>query len=459
MASIVRTTFQLKRGTSEKWIELNLVLAAGEPGFEIDTGRLKIGNGQTPWINLPYVGEESIVNAPTKQDFPIPGASDILYKAEAEKLLYQWNSTTQAYEILGMGNAAEVDTELSENSNNAIANKAVAKALKDLEVKVEANAHHYEFSDEFIVEDDEGIQTVKLNMDAILAAIPEFDTSNLVTHEQLQKQLPKKVSELENDAGYLTEHQSLDNYVQREELNEFVTVNTMNQLVAFEKASSVRRKYEVMPHEGIIVEYRDSEIRINTQRVQPQQQTPGANGSPNQYYIEFRAYAPEGANCFKEWEKDNRDETLHYFDESFAGIDAYGRKYSQAWMSVANYDGTNWNIYGNLSTTDKYLGFYYNYEWYTDDKLIGMDKIRIILTNDSCHNDLVEDAVARRIEEKVGAMGDELKTHLETNYVTVEQAVTKEELSEEVKTHIEDVLDNKVAEGTAIANTVIYGSF
>lgn len=56
MATVIKTTFQFKRATAARWQELNLVLAAGEPGYELDTGRLKIGNGETPWNELNYIG-------------------------------------------------------------------------------------------------------------------------------------------------------------------------------------------------------------------------------------------------------------------------------------------------------------------------------------------------------------------------------------------------------------------
>jgi hypothetical protein len=44
---ILKTTFQLKRGNSADWQSINPVLRVGEPGFETDTGRLKIGDGST----------------------------------------------------------------------------------------------------------------------------------------------------------------------------------------------------------------------------------------------------------------------------------------------------------------------------------------------------------------------------------------------------------------------------
>lgn len=48
-------TLRFKRGNSAQWIASgNLVLSSGEPGYEIDTGRMKIGNGVTPWSGLYY---------------------------------------------------------------------------------------------------------------------------------------------------------------------------------------------------------------------------------------------------------------------------------------------------------------------------------------------------------------------------------------------------------------------
>ena len=50
MADIIK----FKRGKSTTWKTKNLLLLDGEPGFEIDTLRLKIGDGKTKWNDLPY---------------------------------------------------------------------------------------------------------------------------------------------------------------------------------------------------------------------------------------------------------------------------------------------------------------------------------------------------------------------------------------------------------------------
>ena len=44
----------LREGTAAAWTTANPTLALGEPGFETDTGNLKIGDGTTPWTTLKY---------------------------------------------------------------------------------------------------------------------------------------------------------------------------------------------------------------------------------------------------------------------------------------------------------------------------------------------------------------------------------------------------------------------
>ena len=68
MADVIKTTFQVKRGTAARWEELNPILNPGEPGFEMDTFKLKIGNGSTPWKELPYVNDIDISKYITIED-------------------------------------------------------------------------------------------------------------------------------------------------------------------------------------------------------------------------------------------------------------------------------------------------------------------------------------------------------------------------------------------------------
>ena len=55
MAKVIEHTYRLKRGTAQRWAEINPILEEGEPGFETDTNRLKIGDGFSPYMALPYI--------------------------------------------------------------------------------------------------------------------------------------------------------------------------------------------------------------------------------------------------------------------------------------------------------------------------------------------------------------------------------------------------------------------
>lgn len=47
---------QFRRGTAAFWESENPILHPGEPGFEKNTKWYKIGDGVTPWNDLPYIG-------------------------------------------------------------------------------------------------------------------------------------------------------------------------------------------------------------------------------------------------------------------------------------------------------------------------------------------------------------------------------------------------------------------
>jgi len=53
------TRMQQRRGTAAQWTSANPILAAGEIGFETDTGKFKMGNGSSAWSALSYFADSS----------------------------------------------------------------------------------------------------------------------------------------------------------------------------------------------------------------------------------------------------------------------------------------------------------------------------------------------------------------------------------------------------------------
>jgi hypothetical protein len=53
---------QNRRDTSANWTSNNPTLAAGEIGYETNTGKFKIGDGTTAWTSLGYTQNGTITN-------------------------------------------------------------------------------------------------------------------------------------------------------------------------------------------------------------------------------------------------------------------------------------------------------------------------------------------------------------------------------------------------------------
>lgn len=73
-------TYKFRGGTAAAWTEKNPVLGVSEPGHEIDTNKLKLGDGVTSWNSLPYLDDSfiEIVNAMIEEaleDFEPPTGS------------------------------------------------------------------------------------------------------------------------------------------------------------------------------------------------------------------------------------------------------------------------------------------------------------------------------------------------------------------------------------------------
>ena len=60
---------KLRRDTAANWSNIanNPILASGEPGYETDTGRLKIGDGSTAWNSLSYFDDQETVLSAVSQ--------------------------------------------------------------------------------------------------------------------------------------------------------------------------------------------------------------------------------------------------------------------------------------------------------------------------------------------------------------------------------------------------------
>lgn len=84
------TTIMMRRGIAADWSTSNPVLAAGEPGFELDTGKHKIGDGVSNWSELEYFLPESYLSALYTDELSTLGtpANEFLRAREVANKLY-----------------------------------------------------------------------------------------------------------------------------------------------------------------------------------------------------------------------------------------------------------------------------------------------------------------------------------------------------------------------------------
>ena len=140
---------------------------------------------------------------------------------------------------------------------------------------------------------------------------------------------------------------------------------------------------------GTVVDYRDHEIRVMCPAdAEFKKQEVGTNGNPNMYYMTFKVYAPSNAVTFKEGDRGALLDEVHDFNGPASGVDEFGRKYSVCWLALASLDDVTgkWNYFGKNSSTSKYIGWDYIAEWYDiDGNRIGLDTVRINLSNEDCH--------------------------------------------------------------------------
>jgi len=96
MAEVIQK-LQFKRGTCADLTAILVgaeKLSAGEPAYEVDTGKMKIGNGVDDYASLSYfggAGEQIIFKS--HYEFPNVGEANKLYVATDEHNTYIWENT------------------------------------------------------------------------------------------------------------------------------------------------------------------------------------------------------------------------------------------------------------------------------------------------------------------------------------------------------------------------------
>lgn len=113
---------QLRRAASTFWSSTNPVLLRGEPGFETDTYKMKIGDGSTRWNSLPYQNglgvTGDLLNLTDVQITNLENGDVIKYDQTSGKWL---NLSLAEAGIATTSQLSDTETNLNSNITTAVA--------------------------------------------------------------------------------------------------------------------------------------------------------------------------------------------------------------------------------------------------------------------------------------------------------------------------------------------------
>ena len=408
----IKLVIQVRRDYAANWEKYkNIIPAPGEPCFIVDKNILKIGDGVTTFEKLEPINgvdfeltadgrsvvlEDNVLKlmgfdtaevgaTPTKNadgfiEWVVPAADEAM-----DGLLVEVDTLRDDVTKLqaNVTNIQEIVNPSSEEGVplltrlESLENKMDGTGDGTVDAKIDAKINAWAS----MVTDGETIDTFKELVDYVTehggevkAIVDDITTlQGLVGESSVEYQ----ISEAIKNSGHISKDEAISTLLSKVEAN-----------AIFERV-----QYEITNTPvGTLVDYRDKEIRVMCPvgaQFEKQNVGPGGNGS--NYYMAFKAYAPDGAVSFKEGDRGVVEDKMYTFDDAFAGTDEFGRNYSICWLALASYDGDTdtWDYYGKNSSTKKYIGWTYVVEWYDANGVkISSDKIRINLSNESCHETL-----------------------------------------------------------------------
>ena len=88
---------QMRRDSASNWYDINPVLLSGEIGYEIDTNKMKFGDGVNNWRTLRYFTEETL-------QYTEPPADGKLYGRTYTNGVYLWREV-EAPDVIDGGSS------------------------------------------------------------------------------------------------------------------------------------------------------------------------------------------------------------------------------------------------------------------------------------------------------------------------------------------------------------------
>ena len=228
------TEIQIRQDTTENWVATNPILADGEIGYDTTVMRFKVGNGVYKWTELSYTKNEmyddTLVNEKINQineDLSQKSnSSDVYTKQQIEDMLYITEDELYAKNYMEKNEALDkfvTKTESNQTLENYVSVERTINGKSLIEnIELEASDVHALPEDTFIpskvsdLENDKGYLTQHQDISG-KADITYVNTQlDLKANKSDIPVVPTKVSELDNDKGYLTQHQDISGKADKE---------------------------------------------------------------------------------------------------------------------------------------------------------------------------------------------------------------------------------------------------
>lgn len=156
---------QVRRGNASEWNSANPTLASGEIGYEIDTGKAKVGNSSQDWLSLNYAfggGTSSVTSVNGQNGIVVLDTDDI--NEGANNLYY----TSARFDLAF---SSKTTSDLTEGSNLYFTNARAIAALTGQNISIFNNNSGYITSADFDTD----------TRDNILATTPTNGEANYAT--------------------------------------------------------------------------------------------------------------------------------------------------------------------------------------------------------------------------------------------------------------------------------------